>query len=67
MALIRPWVNRHPVGAGANNVGCELAGVRMPGVSSVAYQRNLVEIDAELDHGVNRVTDRITMGCDGTS
>ncbi|GIR90195.1 MAG: hypothetical protein CM15mP89_2000 [Gammaproteobacteria bacterium] len=67
MALIRSWVNRYTVGAGANDFGRELAGVRMPGVSSVPYQRNLVEIDAELDHGASRVTDRTTIGCTGTS
>jgi len=55
------------VGAGANNFGRELAGVRMPRIPSVPYQRNFVEIDAELDHGVSRVTDRTTMGCTGTS
>ena len=67
MALIGPWVNRYPVGAGVNDFGREFAGVRMPGVSSVPNQRNLVEVDAELDHGVSRVTDRMTMGCTGTS
>ena len=67
MALIRSWVNRYPMGAGVNHFGRELARVRMPGVSGVPYQRNLVEIDAELDHGVSRVTERMTMGLTGTS
>ena len=67
MALIRPRVNRYPVGPSANDFGGELAGVRMPGVSSVPYQRNLVEIDAELNHEASRVTERMTMGCNGTS
>ena len=67
MALIRSRVNRHPVGAGIDDVGCELAGVRMPRISSVPYQRNLVEIDAELDHGLILLTEIMTTGLTGTS
>ena len=67
MALIRPRVNRYPVGASANDFGGELARVRMPGVSSVPYQRNLVEIDAELNHGLILLTEIMTTGLTGTS
>ena len=67
MALIRSWVNSYPVGTGVNDLGRELAGVRMPRIPSVPYKRNLIEIDAELDHGASRVTDRTTIGCTGTS
>jgi hypothetical protein len=39
----------------------------MPGISSVPYQRNLVEIDAELDHGLILLTEIMTTGLTGTS
>ena len=67
MALIRSWVNRYPVGASVNHFGRELAGVGMPGVSGVPYQRNLVEIDAEFNHGLILLTEIMTTGLTGTS
>jgi hypothetical protein len=46
---------------------CELTGIWMLRLTSIANQCDFVEIDAELRHGVMRLMDKIVMGLTGTS
>ena len=46
---------------------CELTGIGMIRITSIANQRDFIEVDTELCHGVIRLMDTIEMGLTGTS
>ena len=67
MALIRSRVHGNSMGARLNDGCSKFARIRVIGISRVPYQCNLIEIDAELNHGLSLLTEIMTTGSTGTS